>query len=105
MNTQTNSNFGLKGKKPKFFLSSSKFSAQGPNPRRDGEVLTLDATSFLFIGYPCIISHSSMQTSPQISFLLPLSLTLGHTQTHTHSQKSLNSLKKTPPSPLKNLEI
>ena len=91
--TQTNSNIGLRGKKPKFFLFPSKLSAQDPNPKEERVDFVCD-TSPLPKGFPCNISHTSMQVSLQRSLLLSPSLTLGR-NTHTHTPKISQTLSRT----------
>ena len=81
------------GAKAQIFPFLSKFSAQMHKPKKMEE-LTCCATSLLSIGFPCKISHSSMQVSLQRSPHFFLSLTLGHTPTHTHKNLS-NSLQIT----------
>ena len=102
--TQTNSNIGLRGKKPKFsfFLQDSRPKAQTQEEMKRVDLqltphyclLDLHATYSMF---PCI--------SPQGSISPSLSLALGHFKhTHTPHKFSLEYSRTHPSSPFKNLE-
>ena len=103
MNTQTTSNIGLKGKKPKNLFFLFPFSAQGPNPKRNGSV---DFGCHLTITHRTSMHYFSFFHAYhfKITSLLPISLTLGHKHTHTHttkiSQILSRLLKNSPSSPL-----
>ena len=104
--TQTNSNIGLRGKKPKFSFSLQNYQ---PKAQTQEEMKRVDLQ--LTPHYCLLDLHASYSmfpcTSLQRSFLLSLSLALGHFK-HTHTQIShkfsLEYSRTHPSSPLKNLE-
>ena len=86
MITQTNSNIGLRGKKPKnpFFPLHSR-----PKPKEKGRVDFGVATSLLFVGFPCTqLMFPSKHHFKITSILSSLSLS-ATSQTHTHFTNSL----------------
>ena len=103
MNTQTTSNIGLKGKKPKNLFFLFPFSAQGPNPKRNGSV---DFGCHLTITHRTSMHYFSFFHAYhfKITSLLPISLTLGHTPTQKSLKFSLDYSRTLLPPLSKNLE-
>ena len=104
MITQTNSNIGLRGKKPKnpFFPLHSR-----PKPKEKGRVDFGVATSLLFVGFPCTqLMFPSKHHFKITSILSSLSLSAtSQTHTHTFHKFSQRTFKKTLSFPPHNFEI